>query len=121
MAINYNAMQAAGIFIPVGVFEGVITHSEEITSRSSGRPMLRLQIWVGENYDRILHYALLTPSTMSDLKAFLDSVGGYDTSKDFSFEAGDLLGKRVKIRTVRNGEFNGRPRVRIDRWIPAGE
>ena len=116
MAINYNAKQADSGAIPIGQFDGVIFYAEETESKS-GNPMLKIKIQVGDQYAPVTAYVLTTPAHMPDLKAFLDAVGIFDTSKDFRFEAGDLLGKHVRIVTREDGEYNGRKRVRVERWV----
>ena len=114
--VRYNARQAETGAIPIGVFDSVIVDAEHTYSKS-GNSMLKMRLNVGDQYARVPVYMLTTPANMPEVKEFLLAVGGYDTSKDFEFGAGELVGKFVKIETREDGEFNGRKRVRVARWI----
>lgn len=121
MAMNYNAKRAEGADLPIGTFDATIVDCRDAVSKA-GNQMLKMRIDVGENYEPIyIHLLCMFSSFDRELKAIFDAVGGYDTSKDFEFEPGDLAGKRVKIITRRDGEFNGQPQIVVERWVPASE
>ena len=117
MAMEYNAKQGAGLALPVGEFDAVIRSAKEATSKSSGNPMLKLRISVGVDYSDFDVYLPVTPTFMPEIKAFFDAVGGYNTNRDFRIEPDRLEDKHVRIVTREDGEFNGRKRVRVERWV----
>lgn len=114
----YDPEKAQGADLPIGEFPSTIMDAKDAISKA-GNNQIVLTIQPEERqWASVRAYLTFTDGCMPMIKEFLDALGGFDTGKGQLIVANELVGRRIRIVTKDDGEYNGRKRVRITRWLP---